>query len=93
MTRIEAKDRYAKHVTTNRLGVFDCGWDVIDQIFDDLGTCEECKHAEYYESADVVHCHKLHEELNQRCYECETDCSLFEVVYDFGCNKFERISK
>jgi len=45
MTRVEAKERYTKHVTSNRLGVFDCGWDVIDQIFDDLGRCDECKFA------------------------------------------------
>jgi len=36
ITRTQAKDIYTKHVTGNRLGVLDCGWDVIDQIFDDF---------------------------------------------------------
>ena len=40
MNRIEAKERFAKHVTANRLGVFDCGWDVIDLIFDDNDRCD-----------------------------------------------------
>jgi len=60
-------------------------------MLEDKHICWNCTHAEYYESADVLHCHKLHEELNQRCYKCETDCSMFEVAKDFGCIYFEKI--
>ena len=34
MTREEAKELYVKQVLDNRLGVYDCGWDTIDKIYD-----------------------------------------------------------
>ena len=43
MTREQAKEEYVKKVLGNRVGIYDCGWDMIDKVYDSIGTCEECK--------------------------------------------------
>ena len=49
-------------------------------------TCSNCKYSFYWECADVLECTKLDK---QRCYKCDEDVSMTEVVGDFYCNRYE----
>jgi len=81
----------AKELIVDGYGISGLG-EAVDKIYDDFESriCENCEHSEYHYQQDILECHKLYEEMNQRCYKCETDITIFEVVKTFGCNKFER---
>ena len=74
MNREEAKEKYKKHIDRNVLGLFDCGYDVIDHVFDEFEnrTCENCMY-------------RKDENTTQWCRKIE-----IVVSHNFGCNHFGR---
>ena len=62
---------------------------IVNELYDELEsrTCENCKHMHYWVETDIVECSANEPPLN---WETMKKLSMFEVTYDFGCNKFER---
>ena len=77
-------EKFRQHIKGNRMGLYDCAYDVLDQLSEELANevCENCKYSEITSATDSYTCAKGVDDNSNSSYE--------QIVNKhFSCNKFK----